>query len=191
ATTDATATVTYYTSNTDAQLGQNAIQDPSAFQNTTPDQQEIWVRVETVYGCWDTDSFNLIVNPLPQADLTTPVFYACEETPGEGLFDLTEVTPVITSGQPGYSVAYYTDAATTQQIDESTPYLTSDATIYALVTDVVTGCNIVAAVSLDVQPAPIAPTPTPLEECDFNNDNVAAFNLQDALDEIQAAMGNG
>ncbi|MFP9100120.1 hypothetical protein ACLI09_13805, partial [Flavobacterium sp. RHBU_24] len=99
ATSDPTDTVTYYTDNGDAQLGQNAITNPSSFQNTE-DEQTIWVRVETVNGCSDTGSFKLIVNPLPLADLGSPVFYACEETPGQGLFDLDEIDPVITGGQP-------------------------------------------------------------------------------------------
>ncbi|MFP9100918.1 choice-of-anchor L domain-containing protein, partial [Flavobacterium sp. RHBU_24] len=100
ATADPTDTVTYYTDNGDAQLGQNAITNPSSFQNTLAGEQTIWVRVETVNGCADTGSFKLIVNPLPLADLGSPVFYACEETPGQGLFDLDEIDPVITGGQP-------------------------------------------------------------------------------------------
>ncbi|MFP9100265.1 hypothetical protein ACLI09_14540, partial [Flavobacterium sp. RHBU_24] len=150
ATADPTDTVTYYTDNGDAQLGQNAITNPSSFQNTE-DEQTIWVRVETVNGCADTGSFKLIVNPLPLADLGSPVFYACEETPGQGLFDLDEIDPVITGGQP-YLTAYYENQADAvpgnPNYIQQSPYSSATGTIYALVTDAVTGCAIVAPVSL-------------------------------------------
>ncbi|MFP9100955.1 hypothetical protein ACLI09_18080, partial [Flavobacterium sp. RHBU_24] len=40
-----------------------------------------------------------------------------------------------------------------------------------------------------VAPAPIAPAPLPIEECDDNNDGVATFNIQPTLDAIIAALG--
>lgn len=190
ATADPTNTVTYYTSNTDAQSGDNAITAPQSYQNATPWEQIIWVRVETEFGCADTRSFKLKVNPLPAADLSTPEFFACEDTPGVGLFDLDEIDPVITGGQP-YLTAYY---ATQQDIADNnpitvSPYASANATIYAVVTDAVTGCNIEAALTLTVAPAPIAPDPAPIEVCDDNNDGVATFNLQPTMDAIVAALG--
>ncbi|WP_116788949.1 T9SS type B sorting domain-containing protein [Flavobacterium psychrotrophum] len=193
ATSDPTDVVTYYRSNSDAQLDQNAIISPATYQNETRDRQQVWVRVETIHGCYDVGSFNLIVNPLPLADLSSPIFYACEETPGEGLFYFDRLDPVMMGGQAGYTALYYENQADAVPGNANfitvNPYLSVNKTIYALVTNTATGCSVVAPAQLEVQPAPIAPNPTDLEECDFNNDNVTTFNLQDALDEIQAAMG--
>ncbi|WP_162926994.1 T9SS type B sorting domain-containing protein [Flavobacterium psychrotrophum] len=193
ATSDPTDVVTYYRSNSDAQLDQNAIISPASYQNETRDRQQVWVRVETIHGCYDVGSFTLIVNPLPLADLSSPIFYACEETPGEGLFYFDRLDPVMMGGQAGYTALYYENQADAVPGNANfitvNPYLSVNKTIYALVTNTATGCSVVAPAQLEVQPAPIAPNPTDLEECDFNNDNVTTFNLQDALDEIQAAMG--
>lgn len=195
-TTDATDTVTFFLSNVDAQLNQNAIANPSAYSNTTPWTQTVYIRRETQFGCWDTGSIKLIVNPLPDANLTAPVFTACEETPGQGLFDLNRVTPIITNGQAGYTVAYYVNqsdalAGNTNTLITTQPYLSTDATLYALLTDVITGCRIVVPFVLDVQSAPIIPSFAALEECDFNNDNVASFNLQVLIDQVEAYFGSG
>ncbi|MNY21702.1 hypothetical protein D3C86_1552660 [compost metagenome] len=62
---DASLIVSYYTSLPAAQAGTGAIATPNAFTNTTPNDQEIWVRVETDFGCASISSFHLIVNPLP------------------------------------------------------------------------------------------------------------------------------
>ncbi|MFP5439140.1 MAG: hypothetical protein ACLGH8_15275, partial [Bacteroidia bacterium] len=101
-TTDPTDTVTFYTSTGGAQTGVGEILSPATYHNTTPWTEDIFIRLETANGCVDTGSIKLIVNPLPDANLTVPVFAACEENPNEGLFDLNEVTPVITNGHSGY-----------------------------------------------------------------------------------------
>ena len=195
-TSDPANTITYYTSNTDAQLNTNPIGSPAAFRNTVPNIQPIYYRVQTPFGCWNTGSFRLVVNPLPDANLTVPVFTSCEEVPGQGYFNLNTITPVITNGQAGYTVAYYVNqsdalAGNANFLDVSVPYLSSDATLYVLVKDAVTGCSIVVSTLLDVQSAPIIPSFPALEECDFNNDNVASFNLQALIDQVVAYFGTG
>ncbi|MFP9115637.1 T9SS type B sorting domain-containing protein [Flavobacterium sp. RHBU_3] len=193
-TTNSTDTVTYYTNQANAVAGTGAISNPAAYQNTTPWSQTIWVRVTTQYGCFDTASFTLIVNPLPQVNMTNPVFYACEETPGQGLFNLDEITPVILGGQQ-YTVTYYTSqadalAGAANNITAN-PYLTGSAVIYARAVNTTTGCTAIAPVTLQVEPAPIAPQPAPLEVCDDNNDNVATFNLLPSMQWIVSQMGGG
>ncbi|MFP5436993.1 MAG: T9SS type B sorting domain-containing protein, partial [Bacteroidia bacterium] len=135
-------------------------------------------------------------NPLPDANLTVPVFAACEENPNEGLFDLNEVTPVITNGHSGYIVSYYTSPTDAQNgtgtpLDTTVDYLSQDATLYAAITDALTGCKIVASFTLDVQTAPIIPSVPVLNECDFNNDEVAPFYLQQVIDDMVAYFGAG
>ncbi|WP_162926914.1 T9SS type B sorting domain-containing protein [Flavobacterium psychrotrophum] len=188
----ASLNVSYFTSQAAAETGIGSIIAPLTYQNTAS-PQTIWARVESTLGCYSIGSFNLIVNPLPLADLSSPIFYACEETPGEGLFYFDRLDPVMMGGQAGYTALYYENQADAVPGNANfitvNPYLSVNKTIYALVTNTATGCSVVAPAQLEVQPAPIAPNPTDLEECDFNNDNVTTFNLQDALDEIQAAMG--
>jgi len=65
-------TVTFHSSQQNATDGVDAL--PSPYQNTTPFQQTIYVRVENnATGCVNDDfTFDVIVNPLPTFEVTTP-----------------------------------------------------------------------------------------------------------------------
>ncbi|MCO6148738.1 hypothetical protein NHE85_11665, partial [Flavobacterium sp. NRK1] len=72
-----------------------------------------------------------------------------------------------------------------------TPYLSGDTTLYPRITDDITGCYTTGVtVDLNVIPAPIATPPAPIEECDFNNDGFAQFDMTGAMAAIEAALGN-
>ncbi|KGO93472.1 immunoglobulin domain-containing protein, partial [Flavobacterium subsaxonicum] len=182
------ATVTYYTSQANALAGTPQIPNPTSYQSGNA---TLWVRVQTQFGCFSVASFNLVVNPLPVVNTAMEPFYACEETPGQGIFNLDLIAPLVTNGAAGYTVAYY---ATLQQAQTggaglSTPYSSTTATIYVKVIDEITGCASITTADLEVLPAPIAPVVPALEECDANNDQVAVFNINTALDYILSYMG--
>ncbi|MEI2421167.1 hypothetical protein V6O07_12915, partial [Arthrospira platensis SPKY2] len=59
-----THTVTYHLTQAQAQGGTNAISPVNSFSNTTPNTQQIWVRVTTnATGCFDVVPLTLIVHP--------------------------------------------------------------------------------------------------------------------------------
>ncbi|WP_299255395.1 hypothetical protein, partial [uncultured Lacinutrix sp.] len=59
-------TISYYTSEANAETATNAIATPNAYVNTTADAQTIWILVEdNATGCYKTVALDLIVNPLP------------------------------------------------------------------------------------------------------------------------------
>ncbi|RYF77582.1 MAG: hypothetical protein EOO39_03580, partial [Cytophagaceae bacterium] len=190
ATSDATDVVTYYLTEQAAQEGTAPIASPATFESGTA---QVWVRVESAFGCAATAPINLVVNPLPVVATNMEPFYACEDTPGVGLFDFDEIDPVVTQGAAGYTVAYY---ATEQDAwDGGENYLISQypsqsTTIYARVEDAVTLCATVVAIELEVLPAPIAPQPAPLQECDPNIDGMAEFDMTGVIAAIEAALGN-
>ncbi|WP_188619776.1 hypothetical protein, partial [Flavobacterium suaedae] len=185
-------TAEYYTSQNDAQSGNNPITTPEAYQNTTPGGETIWVAAVSDFGCRSIGSFDIIVNPLPVINPNLEPFYACEEIPGEGQFETPEMTPVVIDGASGYDVYYYTDQAAAiagGNDNLSSPFTAPTSTIYARVVDQATLCVTITPVELEVLPAPIAPQPAPLEECDFNNDQVAIFNIDPVLQQISNALG--
>jgi|GEM_PF-574501 len=68
----ATRAITYHTSASDAQSGEDPIPGPSAYQSQTANIQEIWVRIvntSTISGCPDFTSFFLHVEQLPEPKL--------------------------------------------------------------------------------------------------------------------------
>lgn len=192
--TAADLTVTYYETEEAAEDGGTPIADPTAYTNTTPEEQEVWFRVETAQGCVVVSSFSLVVNPLPALVPDLEPFYACEEVPGQGEFNLAEITPVVTGGAGGYDVSYYSSEAGAE-IGGNHPdllpmvYTSGDTVIWVRAEDQQTGCAIVTDLQLLVIPGPVAENPDPLEECDWNLDGHAIFNIDPVLAQITAALG--
>ncbi|MCL9806233.1 T9SS type B sorting domain-containing protein [Flavobacterium amniphilum] len=71
----------YFTSAADANAGINAIANPLAYQNDTPYNDTIWVRISNTTSnnpCFDIVSVNLIVNPLPNPVLDSE-YFVCQD----------------------------------------------------------------------------------------------------------------
>jgi gliding motility-associated-like protein len=195
ASTNPTDVVAFYTSNADAQLGRNPITDATAHPNATPGEERIYVGVTSATGCTGIGSFRIIVDPLPVVNPNLTPFFECENTPGSAQadFDFTEITPVVTQGAGGYAVTYYTtqdDATNGTATPLESPYTSATETIYARLTDTRTNCFSTTPVQLEVQGPPVVLQQEPLQECDPNNDNSIAFNLQPTLDAIAAQVGD-
>ncbi|KAF2506472.1 hypothetical protein E0W72_12620, partial [Flavobacterium arcticum] len=189
---DPDVTAVYYTSQADALAGTNPIPNPTTYANTgTP--ETIWAAAISSFGCRSVSSFDIIVNPLPATNPALGTFYACEEVPGEGEFDTITMDAEITLGASGYTISYYETQAAAEAAGTDyilSPFTAPTSTIYAHVVEDLTGCSIVIPVALEVIPAPIAPAPAPLEECDINNDQHAYFNLDPVLQNISTLLGD-
>jgi len=185
--------VSYHISLGDADLGINAIATPGAYTNIATPIQEVFVRVENfVTGCGKVTPFDLLVEP--PADLSAGPFemVLCDDeiggsTPDDGVstFDLTLNDPIITGGDPTYTVVYY--ASLQDQIDDNP---IADPTDYQNVVNpqdiyvtVLTsgGCGAETFLTLRVLPNPSPVTPTPLVVCDGQGDPVIDFDPEDGL----------
>ncbi|RKZ99853.1 MAG: hypothetical protein DRQ45_08125, partial [Gammaproteobacteria bacterium] len=105
-------------------------------------------------------------------------------------FDLESKTEEITGGDVNISITYYESQA---DADAGTNPLTSPyintinpQTIFIRAEDVNTACLVSQGITLDliVNPLPSPITPTPLEECDVDNDGFAEFDLTQKDEEI-------
>ncbi|MFL9846061.1 hypothetical protein ABS766_16695, partial [Flavobacterium sp. ST-119] len=185
ATSEPTDTVSYYTSEADAQSGTAPIAAADAYQSPTA---TVWVRVESQYGCVSTAPIELIVNPVPVTNASMAPFQSCEVAPGEGSFMLSDYDATVTDGASGYTVSYYATEADAQGADPAvslpSPYQSADAIVYALVVDDATGCWTVTPLELEVVPAPVLAAATALEACDDNADGFTAFDLTPAGAEV-------
>ncbi|MFK7831641.1 MAG: choice-of-anchor L domain-containing protein, partial [Winogradskyella sp.] len=163
-------TVAYYATANDAQLEINQL--PDAYQNTTPFNQMIFVRVENANECFGINTMNLTVNPLPEDNVVTDTIFCSGDAAG-ALVDLTQFDAQILGGQNAadIDISYYesqvdADAGTNSLPN---PYLTSFGlqTIFTRVENTVTNCFI-SNISFDitVNPLPQLVAPTPLEVCD-------------------------
>jgi gliding motility-associated-like protein len=180
-------TVTYYLTQTDAENQVSAL--TNNYTNIS-NPQEVWINIsDNGTGCNSVGSFNLVVNPLPQANLPLPIFECSNGAVTTAEFDLTTNQDVITGGLSGMNVTFYNtlvDAQTpTNAIGTPLTYTGNDnETIYVRVEDTNTGCFSITTQLLRVTQGPTAVTPQPLEYCDPNNDGFGIFNLEDATNEI-------
>ena len=183
--------VSYYETEANAELSNNAIANPLAYTNTIPFNQTLWIRVDdntTIAGCYKLTSLDLIVNPLPVLVMPSPLELCDVNNPGdeqEG-FTLEDVNAEILNGQAGITLSYY---ETQLDAENGTSPITSlytntstVQTIFVRAENNATGCYSTITFTIRVNPIP---TPTPsdqlpdLELCDVINtgDGEEVFDL--------------
>ncbi|MDG1314154.1 MAG: T9SS type B sorting domain-containing protein, partial [Flavobacteriaceae bacterium] len=168
----------YYETLEDAEAGENAITTPEAYTNIETPLQLIYVRVTNdLTGCYTLVDFNIIVHPLPQANVVSDLI-ACElDTDDIFDFDLEGQTALILGGQDPsiFEVTYHTsllDAETGLNFLGS-PYtnISDPEIIFVSVVNTDTGCrNTELQFNLEVHEA--AQAFAPLEFYVLCDDNV-------------------
>ena len=157
-------TASYYTTQDDAIMGNNAIVDPSMHTNEDPTNPGVAITPQTIYvrltngtdptgaagtGCYSLVSFDVIVNPLP---VVTPVadYVICElNTDDVADFDLTSMTTAILNGQDPavFTVTYHESqgeadtAMNDLTVSGDYTNLSDPQTIYVNITNTITGCD--------------------------------------------------
>uniref|UniRef100_UPI0026124C0C T9SS type B sorting domain-containing protein n=1 Tax=uncultured Winogradskyella sp. TaxID=395353 RepID=UPI0026124C0C len=180
--------VSYYATEDNAATASNPISNPTAYTNTDPFSQILWIRVEdnmTVEGCYKLTSLELIVNPLPVLVTPAPIELCDVNNPGdeqEG-FTLEDANAEILNGQTGITLTYYETQADADDAINSiaSPYVnTSNAqTIFVRAQNDITGCYNTVTVTLRVNPIPSPEaSPEAIEVCDDDNDGFGAFDLE-------------
>src|SRR5690606_36436900 len=185
-------TVTYYTSEEDAENQENAIPDEEISSYNGTHEDIIWVRVQddTNTDYYQITSFSLLVYPNPEINPLQQPLYGCEVsgTGGSGEFDLSLNIGNVTMNTPYTAVEYYATESEAELGDSSlalpTIYVGPSGTIYARVINTQTGCYTVAPQELIVRPTPVANEIAPVVYCDANNDGFGTFNLASLVHEI-------
>uniref|UniRef100_UPI002610B7BE T9SS type B sorting domain-containing protein n=1 Tax=uncultured Flavobacterium sp. TaxID=165435 RepID=UPI002610B7BE len=173
-------TVTFHPSEAEAIIGTPQL--PPSYSSST---QTIWVRVMiNATGCYDVAPLELVVNPLPIANLPTPLTLCDVNNPGDEQeeFDLTQAIAEIVGTQQGLVVTFHFTLLQAQQGTNALPTLYTNTsnvqTIHVRVLNPVTGCYSTTTLDLRVEPLPILLIPiNPITLCDDNNDGVATFDL--------------
>ncbi|MDT8347902.1 MAG: T9SS type B sorting domain-containing protein, partial [Flavobacteriaceae bacterium] len=159
--------------------------------NTTS-PETIFVRIENNVNtdCFDTTTFNLVVNPAPVAAGTLPNLELCDvNNPGDEieLFDLTDVEAVLIGGQNfgDIDITYHETLADAQAglnpIANTTAYANTanNQSIFVRLSNRVTGCeNTTLSFNLIVNPLPQVNAGTVFEQCDDDTaDGFTSFDL--------------
>ena len=150
--------ITYYTSQNDAETNQNAIVGDF---NYTANNTTLYVRVEnTSTGCYTVTSFTLQINPLPLVG-NAPDLEDCDDDDDAILeFDLSENQATLLAGQNpnNFTVSYY-NTETDAQADTNalnTNYTAFDGeTIFVRIENNTTGCFSTGSFGIIVHDLPI------------------------------------
>lgn len=163
--------IAYYETQADAQDGNNnVISAPAQYTNIVPYQQLLYVRVweNANPANFDTEQLLLLVEDNPPSISATPMAL-CGNFTGSATFNLLSKGPELTMGNPNFTVTYHITAEANfgDQVANPSAYTitTSPKTIYARVSNGVTGCSSVSTFNLIVQPAPIAPVLPAITSC--------------------------
>lgn len=190
--------ITYHQFIADAETDSNPL--PNLYYNSTPNFQEIFVRIESTINsnCYSTTSMNLVVNPIPIA--WDSVLIQCDEdgnADGLTTFNLMQAIDEITGGSTDVSTKFYyniTDAEfdlneiinTDVFVNTSNPQ-----SIYVSVININSGCFKISELTLDVSITDS--NNAELITCDDDGleDGFYTFNLTDSNIDITNGLPSG
>ena len=199
--------VKFYYDQPSADAGVLGTDITTVVQNTSNPQQ-LFARIENKLNtnCFETTSFQLIVNPLPEVDYEVSLKQCDTDTDGITDFNLIEANPLISANYINETFTYYRTEAKANsgllgdQITTPTAYANPtslNSVIYARV-ETVYGCFRISKVNLVVG-ATLIPSSFQLDYfvCDntaADNDNsngIATFDFSDATAKILAIFPAG
>ncbi|WP_027138875.1 T9SS type B sorting domain-containing protein [Gaetbulibacter saemankumensis] len=183
---------TYHTSEADAESGTNPIPNPTAYNNTTPEQETIYVRLEdSTTGCYAIIPIEAHTNILlTGTDLSD--FALCDEEDSNGFidFDLITVQGYIANDLPyNISVTYYDNQNDldnrTNPIDKTALYPVSTTEPKTLYIEIDKGdCTDVSEIILRVNPILLFNPQDPLPYCDTDSDGTTTVYLPSFNDNV-------
>ncbi|MFL9844320.1 T9SS type B sorting domain-containing protein [Flavobacterium rhizosphaerae] len=178
-------TVVYYASQSNAQSETTPL--PQQFYNTVVNSQVIYAHItnNTFTNCFSIEPVTLIVNPLP-VDIQNAALIQCDtEFNADGItqFNLTEADNYFTNGDADLTVSYFTETDDAENeisaLTGAYTNTTNPETVYARVSNTLTGCYRVMPLVLQVNT--VTPNVLTMERCDDDGteDGLAEFTLTD------------
>jgi gliding motility-associated-like protein len=168
---------------------------PNLYYNTTPFNQEIFVRIEDVLNpdCKSITTLNLAVNLNPTSFNSTLI--QCDEdglVDGLTLFNLNQANDNLTGNANGRTTHFFTNSARTDKVDGSSfSNTTNPQTIYVEVINDLTGCFSFSELTLEVSVTNSENTQLIACDDDGIEDGFYLFNLNDADNNIVISLPPG
>ena len=176
-------TTSFHLSLEDAQNDVNPIVNPTTYENTTPDLQTVYIRVENNdNSCFEIVAIELHANIL-ETGTNIRNFGACDTAPDDGAatFNLIDITTVIANGLPDIVITYYETEedlnAASNPIDDTTPYIVNNnfQTLFLLIEN--SDCDNTTQIDLNVNASVTIQNLDPLTYCDTNDDTFTSIDL--------------
>ncbi len=176
-------TVTFHTTQEDAETGANPIPNPTNYQNTILELEVIYIRVENDNNsCFSIVPLELHTNIL-ETGTNIINFALCDEAPDDGsaIFNLESLATNITNGLPDVVITFYeTEQDRTDNVnalDNTIPYVVNNffQTLYILIEN--TDCSNLAEIDLIVHPSLTLTANTDVTYCDTDDDTLTSIEL--------------
>ncbi|MFT4780843.1 MAG: gliding motility-associated-like protein [Pseudohongiellaceae bacterium] len=186
--------ITFHNTISDAQTASNPIATTSSYPAVT---ETVFIRIEnTITGCYSNESFEVIVNTLPNF-IPISNYKICEDSSddiGDFVFSTKDIE--ILNGQTGKDVFYFlnqTDADThTNAIDKNTAFqnTSNPQTIFVRVENTSdSDCYGTSSLTIEVGTNPVINEPTNWFVCDdILNDGSELFDLNVKVEEISEGI---
>ncbi|MDY8138925.1 choice-of-anchor L domain-containing protein [Aquimarina sp. 2201CG5-10] len=199
--------VLFYESQAIADAGVAGTELPALYTNTSTPQQ-IFARIENVTNrqCYETTSFQLIVNPLPTVASTVALLQCDDDIDGFSLFNLSEANTLISTNAANETFTYYLTAQqaingnVADQITNFTTYpnpTSLNSIVYSRI-ESDKGCFRTSQINLQVSttqiPSNFNLTYTICESENIDDDptdGIATFNFSDATNQISQLYPGG
>jgi gliding motility-associated-like protein len=171
--------IKYYTSNFNAENNIGPL--PTTFYNTTPNQQNIYVKViNPATGCAKIKEITLHVNPQPA--IVNESLAQCDsgQNPdGISIFNLSDAAPLFTLNDANKSVAFF-ESGNPTPLASSYTNSSNPQILTAVITNLATGCTSQNTLTLTVNvlPAQVVTTPPLCDLPDVEN-GIRNFDLND------------
>lgn len=182
--------ITYHNTENDALNSANPL--PEIYTNTTPNQEELFVRIENIENseCFITDVITLVVNNSPIAN-NVSLFQCDEDGIPEGftIFNLNQIIEEITDGEADRTVHFFLDLEDAQNHeDELNPEFFENffnpQLLIAKVVNNITGCTSFSIITLEISTTSITNVELTICDDDGIEDGFQNFNLNSVLDQI-------
>jgi len=174
---------TYFNSEVDAQNNVNAIDNPTAYTNTSS-PETVYARVRNATtDCFSVVPFELIINSPPAIN-QFGVYDICDND--TNTLDLHDIDLLLVDNTFNVLISYYqtTEDAENDNNALSTDYIYTNTieNLVARVEYTTTGCYAIYSFELRVNPLPVANQPDNIVDCDDDFDGQLAIDLsqQDA-----------
>ncbi|WP_333666700.1 T9SS type B sorting domain-containing protein, partial [Flavobacterium sp.] len=163
-----------------------------ALNNTT---STIYTFTPTAGQCATTTTLTITVYSLPQVSSLPPLYYCDPNNDGFGVFDLTQIIPMVTGGVP-YPVSFH-ETITDAEINGT--FIPDPLTYHNIHSNIQTiyirvesqessSCYKIITLDLIVNPTPVAIEPEDYHVCDTNYDGFASFNLASISASVLGAI---
>lgn len=177
-------TITYHTSQADADLGTNPIANPNAYPITVDVPTQIFIRVAN-NGCHDTGSVWISLFSKPDVNNLPPQVFCTTELTGSVNYDLTQHEMEWAAGGTGNLIfTYHTSQADADlgqnAIGNSTNYpipVGATTLVYVRVQNQTNDCFVVTILTLSPGATATLNTDVEVALCDPNFDGIYTYNL--------------